>query len=101
MREQVTDGLAHIGVAELRWTTPVRQAPVVVDRRDRDAGLKSFSAEQEYFSAKQALTSGAPIGKHNPLTSQMRRPTLRPADLTVGSPFRTSVSDTVADVFKE
>ncbi|GAA3434226.1 hypothetical protein [Kutzneria kofuensis] len=66
---------------------------------NRDAALKSFSANQESFSANPALTSGALAGKHTPLTSQSRWPTLRRAVLTVGRPFRTSVADDAADVF--
>jgi len=65
------------------------------------AGLKYFSAQRECFSAKPALTSGTVVGAFSPLTSPLLRPTLRPAVLTVGSPFRTSVPDTVADVFEE
>jgi hypothetical protein len=77
---------------------PLGSAPVI---GQNDHGLKSFSANPESFRAKQPLTSRAAVGKHGPLTSQSRRPTLRPAVLTAGSPFRTSVSDNVADVFKE
>jgi len=64
-------------------------------------GLKYFSAGRESFSGKWPLTSGTVAGCFSPLTSPLRRPTLRPAALTVGSPFRTSASDTGADVFEE